>query len=170
MPSDRQDEGLVLPLTVAENLALRQYYRAPFARGGLLDLRYWFERAAKAVEQFDVRPPQPRAKAGALSGGNQQKVVLAREILGDPKVLIASQPTRGLDIGAAEFVHERLLELRSQRRGVLLISLDLDEVLGLADRVLVLYRGRAMGVLTREEATREKVGLMMLGHTEAEAA
>ena len=170
VPSDRQEEGLVLPLTIAENLALREYYRPPFGRGGLLDLRYWLERAGEAVEQFDVRPPQPRTRAGALSGGNQQKVVLAREILGDPKVLIASQPTRGLDIGAAEFVHERLLELRSERRGVLLISLDLDEVLGLADRVLVLYRGRAMGVLTREEATREKVGLMMLGQAVAEAA
>ncbi len=170
IPSDRQDEGLVLPLNVAENLALRQYYRPPFGRGGLLDLGYWLERATAAVERFDVRPPAPRAKASALSGGNQQKVVLAREILGEPKVLIASQPTRGLDIGAAEFVHQQLLELRSHKRGVLLISLDLDEVLGLADRVVVLYRGRAMGELTRQEATREKVGLMMLGHQDAEEA
>lgn len=170
VPSDRQDEGLVLPLSVAENLALRRYYRPPFGRRGLLALRYWFDHAGAAVEEFDVRPPRPRAKAGALSGGNQQKVVLAREILAEPKVLIASQPTRGLDIGAAEFVHEKLIALRSRRRGVLLISLDLDEVLGLADRVMVLYRGRSMGVLGRANADREKVGLMMLGHSEAEPA
>jgi simple sugar transport system ATP-binding protein len=163
VPSDRQEEGLVLPLTVAENLALRQYYQPPFARGGVLNLSYWVERAGDAVESYDVRPPRPKAGAGALSGGNQQKVVLAREILADPKVLIASQPTRGLDIGATEFVHKQLLHLRDEGRGVLLVSLDLDEILALADRVAVLYRGRLMGILPRAEATRERVGLLMLG-------
>ncbi len=163
VPSYRQEEGLVLPLTVAENLALRQYYQPPFARGGVLNLSYWVERAGDAVESYDVRPPRPKAGAGALSGGNQQKVVLAREILADPKVLIASQPTRGLDIGATEFVHKQLLHLRDEGRGVLLVSLDLDEILALADRVAVLYRGRLMGILPRAEATRERVGLLMLG-------
>ena len=163
IPSDRQEDGLVLPLTVAENLALRRFHGPPYTRRGLLDLRYWYERAGRIVQAYDVRPPRPRAPVATLSGGNQQKVVLAREIDAGPTVLIASQPTRGLDVGATEFVHRQLLRLRAEGRGVLLLSLDLDEILALADRIAVLYRGRFMATLAREMAGRERLGLLMAG-------
>lgn len=169
IPSDRQEEGLVLRMSVADNFSLRDFYRPPLAQRGLLRVNLWLQRARELIDRFDVRPPEPRARAGALSGGNQQKVVLAREIAAQPKVLIASQPTRGLDVGATEFVHRELLELRRQGFGVLLVSLDLDEILTLSDRVLVLYRGQIAGLLKRAEAHREQIGLLMLGAERVEA-
>jgi len=115
------------------------------------------------LKAFDVRPPSGGVKAEALSGGNQQKLVLAREIGAEPRVLIASQPTRGLDVGATEFVHRRLIGLRDSGRGILLVSLDLDEVLALSDRIAVLSRGRIAGLMPRGKADREAIGLLMMG-------
>jgi ABC-type uncharacterized transport system ATPase subunit len=121
-------------------------------------------RARRLLKEFDVRGGQPSTPAGALSGGNQQKVVLAREIDGDPKVLIAAQPTRGLDVGAIEFVHKRLLEERSKGRGILLVSLESEEVRSLADRILVIYEGRIVGEFD-PSATEEELGIAMTGGT-----
>jgi simple sugar transport system ATP-binding protein len=163
VPSDRQEDGLVLPLPVRDNLALRAYHRPPYSHSGVLDLPYWATHAETLVREFDVRPPDRRAPAAALSGGNQQKVVLARELAASPKVLVVSQPTRGLDIGASQFVYSKLLDLRAAGKAVLLVSLDLDEIFALADRIAVLYRGRLMGTVPSESATREGIGLMMLG-------
>jgi len=170
VPSDRQEDGLVLPMTAAENLALRSYYRQPYARWGMLDLAEWYRGAPEKLKAFDVRPPSAGVKAQALSGGNQQKLILAREIGAEPRVLIASQPTRGLDVGATEFVHRRLLDLRDSGHGILLVSLDLDEVLALSDRIAVLSRGRIAGLMPRPEADREGIGLLMMGARPRDAA
>ena len=126
-------------------------------------------RARRLLKEFDVRGGQPSTPAGALSGGNQQKVVLAREIDGDPKVLIAAQPTRGLDVGAIEFVHRRLVEQRDAGRAVFLVSLELEEILSLSDRILVIYEGRIVGEFP-PTATEEELGFAMTGGTREEAA
>ncbi|MGH3137846.1 MAG: heme ABC transporter ATP-binding protein, partial [Gaiellaceae bacterium] len=126
-------------------------------------------RAVRLVKEFDVRGGGPRTAAGSLSGGNQQKVVVAREVDGDPRVLIAAQPTRGLDVGAIEFVHRRLVEERDEGRAVLLVSLELDEVLSMADRILVMYEGRIVGEFTPDVA-EEDLGFAMLGGTAEETA
>ncbi|MBE3589533.1 MAG: ABC transporter ATP-binding protein [Firmicutes bacterium] len=170
IPPDRQAEGLVLDLTVAENLALKDYYRAPLARRGLIDVKRLAERARALVVEYDVRPANPAAVARTLSGGNQQKVILGREVSSSPRLLIAAQPTRGLDVGAIEFVHRRLLALRDSGAAVLLSSLELDEILSLADRIGVMYKGRLVAVLDADEATRERVGLLMTGATAAAPA
>ncbi|MBX5476274.1 MAG: ABC transporter ATP-binding protein [Clostridia bacterium] len=163
IPPDRQAEGLVLGLTVAENFALKDYYRAPMARRGLIDAKRLAERARSLVSEYDVRPANPAAFARTLSGGNQQKVILGREVSSNPRLLIAAQPTRGLDVGAIEFVHRRLLALRDAGAAVLLSSLELDEILSLSDRIGVMYNGRLVAVLDADEATRESVGLLMTG-------
>jgi simple sugar transport system ATP-binding protein len=165
---DRQRRGLVLPFTLAENLALREYRRPALSRRGLLLLRRMRERAAALLREYDVRGGGPEAPAGALSGGNQQKVVIARELACNPRVLIAAQPTRGLDVGAIEFVHRRLIRERDNGRGILLVSLELDEVRSLADRILVIFEGR----IARElgpGASEEELGLAMAGSSPAAA-
>jgi general nucleoside transport system ATP-binding protein len=159
---DRHRYGLVLDFNLAENLALRDYRREPISRYGLLSPRRMDEKAGPLIEEYDVRGGSPATHASSLSGGNQQKVVIAREIAHDPKVLIAAQPTRGLDVGAIEFVHQRLLDQREAGRGILLISLELDEVLQLADRILVMYEGAFVGEFT-PDATEEELGVAMLG-------
>ncbi len=163
VPSDRQQEGLVLSMSVAENLALREYYQPPFSYRGWLNLKSIARMALNAVRSFDVRPPLVGVPVHSLSGGNQQKVVAARELLANPKVLLASQPTRGLDIGAEEFVHRQLLRLRHQGCGILLVSSDLDEILELSDRIAILHRGKLMGVVERKNAVREEIGMLMMG-------
>jgi simple sugar transport system ATP-binding protein len=163
VPADRQQRGLCLPMRVDENLSLGRHRGAPFARGALIDFEGRRERARQLVAQFDIRPPDASLEARALSGGNQQKIILAREIDAAPKVLVVVQPTRGLDIGAIALVHERIRRERDAGRGVLLISLDLDEVLALADRILVLYGGRAAGDVPGEGADEKALGRMMLG-------
>ncbi len=163
VPEDRQRRGLVLPFTVAENLALGRHRSRPFCVGPFLSRAGMRGHAREAVEAFDVRPRSIDLAAKDLSGGNQQKVILARELTSDPRLLVAVQPTRGLDVGAIEFVWKRLLEQRSQGKAVLLVSLDLDEVLALSDRVLVLYGGRVTGILPRAEATEDRLGRLMLG-------
>ncbi len=162
IPEDRQRRGLVLEFTIAENIALHDYAEPPDAKWGWLFPSRLVERARVLIKQFDVRGGGPLTRAGGLSGGNQQKVVAAREIARDPKVLIAAQPTRGLDVGAIEYLHRRLVEERDEGRAILLISLELDEILSLSDRILVLYEGRIAGE-HEGEVSEEQIGLEMLG-------
>jgi len=159
---DRQLRGLVLPFTLAENLALREYRSPEYSGEGWLRIGYIRERARKLLREFDVRGGGPDTYAAALSGGNQQKVCVAREIASDPKVLIAHQPTRGLDVGAIEFVHRRLIAEREKGRAVLLVSLEYEEVRALADRILVIYEGRIVGEFP-PDATEEELGIAMTG-------
>src|SRR5438477_3939606 len=169
IPEDRQRRGLVLEFSIAENIALHDYARPPDARWGWLFPSRLIERARRLIREFDVRGGGPLTRAGALSGGNQQKVVAAREIARDPKVLIAAQPTRGLDVGAIEYLHRRLVEEREEGRAILLVSLELDEILSLSDRILVLYEGQIVAEHTGE-VSEDEIGLEMLGGREVEAA
>ncbi|MGH7748980.1 MAG: ABC transporter ATP-binding protein, partial [Candidatus Dormibacteria bacterium] len=145
VPEDRLHDGLVGDFTVAENLVLDLYDKPPFASGMAMNLRTIASNAVERVAEFDVRTPSPEAAARTLSGGNQQKVVLARELSRPLKLLIVAQPTRGLDVGSMEFVHRRIVAERDRGAGVVLVSTELDEVLGLADRIGVMYRGRIAG-------------------------
>jgi len=162
IPEDRHRRGLVLEFSLAENLVLHDYAKPPYARRGLLDLGHIFGSARKLLREFDVRGGTASTPASALSGGNQQKVVIAREVHRDPRVLIAAQPTRGLDVGAIEFVHRRLVEQRDAGKAVLLISLELEEVLSLSDRILVIYEGRIVGEYD-PSVTEEELGIAMTG-------
>jgi simple sugar transport system ATP-binding protein len=161
IPEDRQERGLILDYTVAENLILGQQHR--FTRGVTLDEAKIAEHARKLVAAYDIRPSDPELPARALSGGNQQKIVVAREMSRDFRVLLAAQPTRGVDVGAIEFIHARLREARDQGKAVLLVSADLSEVLALADRVAVMYGGRFVAVLPRADATPDVLGPYMTG-------
>ena len=163
IPEDREKHGLVRTFPVSDNLMLCTYYRPPFARGGVLQEAAAAQNAEQLIQQFDVRPTDPTNQAGALSGGNKQKVIVARELSRGAKLLIASQPTRGLDVGSIEFIHQRLVAARDQGLGVLLVSSELDEILALADRVAVMFKGQIIETLPIAEATREKVGLLMAG-------
>jgi ABC-type uncharacterized transport system ATPase subunit len=162
IPEDRQHRGLVLDFSLAENIALHDFRKAPDSRFGWLFPRRLVERARRLIKEFDVRGGGPQTRASALSGGNQQKVILAREIDRDPSVLLAAQPTRGLDVGAIEFVHRRLIEERDEGRPVLLVSLELEEVLSLSDRILVMYEGEIVGEFP-PTATEEELGIAMTG-------
>jgi ABC-type uncharacterized transport system ATPase subunit len=162
IPEDRHRRGLVLDFTLAENLALHDYEKEPFARLGWLRPGRMIAAARRLLKEFDVRGGGPRTRAAALSGGNQQKVVVAREVARDPRALIAAQPTRGLDVGAIEFVHRRLVEERDEGRAVLLISLEIDEILSLSDRILVLYEGRIVAEFG-PDVTEEELGIAMTG-------
>ena len=163
VPEDRQKDGLVLPYPVADNLVLSTYYRPPFARGVLLQSDAILKSAEELIEQFDIRTPGPLVSVGSLSGGNQQKVIVAREFSRPIRLLIASQPTRGLDVGSIEYIHNRIVDRRNDGCAVLLVSPELDEVLELSDRVAVMYRGRIVAVIPGEEAVKEYVGLLMAG-------
>jgi simple sugar transport system ATP-binding protein len=162
IPEDRQRRGLVLEFSIAENIALHDYRQAPDSRFGWLYPRRLIERGARLIKEYDVRGGGAQTRAGGLSGGNQQKVVLAREIDRNPRVLIAAQPTRGLDVGAIEFVHRRLIEERDEGRGVLLVSLELEEILSLSDRILVIYEGEIVGEFS-PDASEEELGIAMTG-------
>jgi simple sugar transport system ATP-binding protein len=162
IPEDRHRRGLVLPFTLAENLALREYRRPYFSKGGWWRVRHTRERAFKLLREYDVRGGDCDSFASSLSGGNQQKVAIAREIACDPKLLVAHQPTRGLDVGAIEFVHRRLIEERDKGRAVLLVSLEYDEVRALADRILVIYEGQIAGEFA-PDASEEELGRAMTG-------
>jgi ABC-type uncharacterized transport system ATPase subunit len=162
IPEDRQRRGLVLDFSIAENISLHDFRSPPDSRFGWLFPRQLLRRAARLIEEFDVRGGGPRTRAGGLSGGNQQKVILAREIDRDPRVLVAAQPTRGLDVGAIEFVHRRLVAERDEGRAILLVSLELEEVLSLADRILVMYEGEIVGEFP-PTASEEELGIAMTG-------
>jgi simple sugar transport system ATP-binding protein len=157
---DRHRRGLILDFSLSENLALRRYRRAPFARFGLMRPERLRARARGLLDEYDVRGGGADTRASALSGGNQQKCVIAREVAEEPKVLIAAQPTRGLDVGAIEFVHKRLLDQRAAGRAVLLVSLELDEIRSLADRILVIASGEIVAEL-KPTASDEELGLAM---------
>jgi len=162
IPEDRHRRGLVLEFDLAENIALHDYDKPPDSKRGWLYPARLVQRAARLIKEFDIRGGGPLTLARALSGGNQQKVVVAREVARNPVVLIAAQPTRGLDVGAIEYVHRRLVAERDAGRAILLVSLELDEVLSLADRILVMYEGRIVGEHAAG-AGEEEIGLEMLG-------
>jgi ABC-type uncharacterized transport system ATPase subunit len=163
IPADRQRMGIVLELPIADNLVLSRFDRKPFANWIVRAFGAVREYALKLIKTFDIRAESPDQSAGSLSGGNQQKLVVAREIGTQPKVLLASQPTRGVDVGSIEFIHRRLVEERDNGMGVLLVSSELDEVLSLADRLAVVYRGRVVALLDQKDADRDRVGLLMAG-------
>ncbi len=169
IPEDRHRRGLVLEFSLAENLVLHDYAKEPYSRWGFLSPQRVVDAARGLLKEFDVRGGTPATRASTLSGGNQQKVVVAREVARDPAVLIAAQPTRGLDVGAIEFVHRRLVEQRDAGKAVLLVSLELDEVIGLADRILVIYEGRIVGEFG-PSVTEEELGIAMTGGRSEAAA
>lgn len=162
IPEDRQKRGLVLEYPIKDNLILENIDK-DFSKNGILDFKKIEENANDLIEKFDIRPNDINEKAGSLSGGNQQKVIIAREITNDPDLLIAAQPTRGLDVGAIEFIHQYLVELRNQGKAVLLISFQLDEVMDLSDRICVIYDGQIVGELDPKETDEYEVGRLMAG-------
>jgi general nucleoside transport system ATP-binding protein len=166
IPEDRHRRGLVLEYTVADNTILGIHYKPPFVKSrgvAVLDPASIKAKAERLVAEFDIRPTNPQNLAGNLSGGNQQKVVVAREMDQQPKLLIAAQPTRGVDVGSIEFIHKRLIGARDAGAAVLLVSADLEEVLSLADRIAVIFEGEIVGQLVPEEATEERLGCLMTG-------
>ena len=162
IPEDRKKDGLVGDFTISENLMLDGSFGKPFAKGVQIDFAKRDEIAEKLIKEFDIRTPSATTLAKQLSGGNQQKVVVAREMSRDLKVLVASQPTRGVDVGSIEFIHEQIVAARDAGKTVVIISTELDEVLSLADRIAVMYRGRFVGIVDAK-TTREKLGKMMAG-------
>jgi general nucleoside transport system ATP-binding protein len=169
VPEDRQNDGLIATFSIADNLVLDTFDRPPFARGIVRDTGAVSKAATARVRDFDIRTTSIEMPASTLSGGNQQKVIVARELSRPISLLIASQPTRGLDVGSIEYIHERIVEQRDQGIAVLIVSSELDEVLALADRIIVMYRGRVVDVLPATEATREGLGLLMAGVTARKA-
>ncbi|HEX4867974.1 MAG TPA: ABC transporter ATP-binding protein [Acidimicrobiales bacterium] len=170
VPEDRTKHGLVGPFTIADNLVLNQYRNSPFAHRGLRRDDAIATYAGELVEQFDIRTPSPQVAVETLSGGNQQKVIIARELQGVDKLLVVAQPTRGLDVGSIEFIHRRIVEMRDQGAAVLLVSAELDEVLNLSDRIGVIYRGALVGTFDRADATRDRLGLLMASGADPEVA
>jgi simple sugar transport system ATP-binding protein len=169
VPEDRYVRGLALPATVEENLIVTNYFKQPMSRGSLLNLQVIGEFANEAIETFDVRTTGKDVPAFTLSGGNLQKVVLARELSAKPDLLIAAQPTRGLDIGSIEFVHQRIVDARDSGAAVLLVSAELEEVMSLSDRIAVLYEGEIVGTIDADRATEDGLGLWMAGITDEAA-
>ena len=170
VPEDRLRMGVVASFSAEDNAILGYHDLAAYQRGGFLNRAAISAGCARKMSAYDVRPPEPRRRIAAFSGGNQQKLVLAREIESDPRVLLVGQPTRGVDIGAIEFIHRQLVALRDSGKAILLVSVELEEILGLADRILVMHDGEIMGEVARADATEERLGLMMAGvRTEAPA-
>ncbi len=169
IPEDRLRYGLVLPFPVTDNLVLCTYYLPPFARSGVLNHQAVDENGRRLVHEFDVRTPSPYLPVSKLSGGNQQKVIVARELSRPIKLLIANQPTRGLDVGSIEYIHQVIVRMRDAGCGVLLVSAELDEIMALSDRIAVMYKGQIMDTLPADQATKEQLGLLMAGIT-AQAA
>ncbi|WP_057828327.1 ABC transporter ATP-binding protein [Liquorilactobacillus cacaonum] len=165
IPEDRQNVGLILPFTIAENLVLKNYYQKPASQHGLLNYRKINELGRQLIKEFDIRSQGEKEIVGDLSGGNQQKVIVAREISANPDLLIAANPTRGVDIGAIEYIHEKIIEQRNAGRGVLLISFELDEILKLSDRIVVMHEGEIVGEINPKHTSSEELGLMMAGKT-----
>lgn len=166
IPEDRHKHGLVLDFSIRENMILETYYKRPFSKGVLLEQGVITEHAEKLVKAFDVRTPNIETKARSLSGGNQQKAIIAREIDKNPDLLIAAQPTRGLDVGAIEFVHQQLIKQRDEGKAVLLISFELDEIINVADRIAVIYGGKIIGEVYPKDTNDQELGLMMAGFME----
>ncbi|AZQ46703.1 ABC transporter ATP-binding protein [Bacillus sp. GX] len=165
IPEDRHKHGLVLDFSVRDNIVLQTYYKNPFSKKGILNFSKITEKAKALIEQFDVRTPGEHTLARALSGGNQQKAIIAREVDRNPDLLIAAQPTRGLDVGAIEFIHKKLIEQRDNGKAVLLLSLELDEILNVSDRVAVIYEGKIVAIVDAKETNEQQLGLLMAGGT-----
>ncbi len=165
VPEDRQKHGLVLSFSVRDNLVLCTYYQSPFAQGVELNFPVIENFAAELVHTFDIRTPSLETNVGSLSGGNQQKVIVARELARQVKLLVANQPTRGLDVGSIEFIHRRIVDARDKGAAVLLVSAELDEIMSLSDRIAVMYKGRILDTLEGKSAAREQLGLLMAGVT-----
>ena len=165
VPEDRQKHGLVLPYSLIDNMVLCTYYQEPYAKGLIRQDDAMLENAEKLIEQFDVRTPGADVPAANLSGGNQQKVIVARELSRPVKLLVVNQPTRGLDVGSIEYIHSQIVKIRDEGAAVLLVSAELDEILSLSDRISVMYHGEIVATMPREEATREGLGLLMAGIT-----
>ncbi len=165
IPEDRHKRGLILKFSLFENAVLGKYHHKQFSKGMKMKYEAIKDHCRKLVEEFDVRTPSIDVHVGALSGGNQQKLIAAREISKNPDLVIAAQPTRGLDVGAIEYIHKRLVQERDNGKGVLLVSLELDEVLALSDRIAVMYDGEIVGILDRKDANEQKLGILMAGGT-----
>ena len=164
IPEDRHKHGLVLDYTLAENMILQTYFKEPFQKNGFLQNNEIEKYSDRLIKQFDVRSGQGSdTVARSMSGGNQQKAIIAREIDRDPMLLVAVQPTRGLDVGAIEYIHKQLVNERDEGRAVLMVSLELDEVMNVSDRILVIYEGELVGEFKPEEITVEELGLYMSG-------
>ncbi len=163
IPEDRQQDGLVLSASIADNLVLNTYYLEPFAQKVIIQEETVLENAVDIVKKFDVRTPSPITHVGSLSGGNQQKVIIGREFSRPIKFLVASQPTRGLDVGSIEYIHQRIVEKRDSGCAILLVSTELDEIMELSDRIAVMYRGQIIAVVNAADVTKEQVGLLMAG-------
>ena len=163
VPEDRHKRGLVLKFSLVENSILGRQKEKVFRKGLLLDYKKIREHCKKLIKEFDVRTPSEDVFAGKLSGGNQQKLIVAREISKNPDFIIVAQPTRGLDVGAIEYIHRRLVEERDKGRAVLLVSSELDEIMNLSDRIAVMYDGKVMDVLDAKDATEMELGILMAG-------
>jgi len=164
IPEDRHKYGLVLDFTIGENMVLQTYYKMPVSNKGILNYKEIYKKAKSIISEFDVRTPSEYTKVRALSGGNQQKAIIGREIDRDPDLLIAAQPTRGLDVGAIEFIHKRLVEQRDHGKAVLLVSFELDEIMNLSDRIAVIYEGAFIDIVDPKKTTEQELGLLMAGH------
>lgn len=163
IPQDRHKHGLVLDYSIGHNMVLQTYYKQPYSKAGIMNYKQVMEKAKTLIEKFDVRTPSPETFARALSGGNQQKAIIAREVDRSPDLLIAAQPTRGLDVGAIEFIHEQLVIEREKGRAVLLISFELEEILQVSDRIAVLYEGKTVAFLDPKETNEIELGFLMAG-------
>ena len=169
IPEDRHRFGLELDMTLAENIALQTYYKAPMSKAGVLDYDKINAHARELIEKFDVRTVNELVPASALSGGNQQKAIIARELDRDADFVIAAQPTRGLDVGAIEYIHQQLINQRDAGKAVMLVSFELDEILNVADRIAVISHGEITGVVDANETSKNELGLLMAGMSLAEA-
>ncbi|HGS4083314.1 TPA: ABC transporter ATP-binding protein [Streptococcus pneumoniae] len=163
VPEDRHRDGLILEMMISENIALQTYYKEPHSKNGILNYSNITSYAKKLMEEFDVRAASELVPAAALSGGNQQKAIIAREIDRDPDLLIVSQQTRGLDVGAIEYIHKRLIEERDNGKAVLVVSFELDEILNVSDRIAVIHDGKIQGIVSPETTNKQELGVLMAG-------
>lgn len=163
VPEDRHRDGLVLEMMISENIALQTYYKEPLSKKGILNYTNIIDYAKKLMQEFDVRAASEIVSASALSGGNQQKAIIAREIDRNPDLLIVSQPTRGLDVGAIEYIHKRLIQERDNGKAVLVVSFELDEILNVSDRIAVIHDGKIQGIVTPETTNKQELGVLMAG-------
>lgn len=169
IPQDRHKHGLVLDFTIGENIVLQTYYQKPYSKFGVMNNKEIYVKANSLINEFDVRTPDEFTLARSLSGGNQQKAIIGREVDRNPDLLIAAQPTRGLDVGAIEFIHRRLIDQRDQGKAVLLLSFELDEIMNVSDRIAVIYEGKIIAIVNPKETTEQELGLLMAGSTEKKA-
>lgn len=170
VPEDRHRDGLVLEMMLSENIALQTYYKEPLSKNGVLNYNQINSYARKLMEEFDVRAANEIVPASALSGGNQQKAIIAREVDRNPDLLIVSQPTRGLDVGAIEYIHKRLIGERDKGKAVLVVSFELDEILNLSDRIAVIHDGKIQGIVKPSETNKQELGILMAGGEIKEAS